>query len=37
MRPLHPDRIEMSINLKTARFMGIEIPKELENKADEVY
>ncbi len=37
MRPLHPDRIEMSLNLKTARFLGIEIPKDLENKADEIY
>ena len=37
MRPLHPDRIEMSVNLKTAKFLEIEIPKDLENKADEVY
>lgn len=37
MRPLHPDRIEMSVNLKTAKFLGIEIPKDLENKADEIY
>ncbi len=37
MKPLHPDRIEMSINLKTARFLGIEIPKAVETKADEVY
>ncbi|MCC2644077.1 MAG: uncharacterized protein K0S45_4490 [Nitrospira sp.] len=37
MKPLHPDRIETSINLKTAKFLGIDIPKELENKADEVY
>jgi putative ABC transport system substrate-binding protein len=37
LRPVHPDRIEMSVNLKTARFLGIEIPKDLQNKADEVY
>ncbi len=37
MRPLHPDRIEMSLNLKTARFLDIDIPRELESKADEVY
>jgi putative ABC transport system substrate-binding protein len=37
MRPLHPDRIEMSLNLKTAKFLGIDIPRELENKADEIY
>ena len=37
MRPLHPDRIEMSFNLKTAKFLGIDIPRELESKADEVY
>ena len=37
MKPLHPDRIETSLNLKTAKFLGIEIPKDLESKADEVY
>jgi ABC-type uncharacterized transport system, periplasmic component len=37
MKPLHPDRIETSINLKTAKFLGIDIPKDLESKADEVY
>ena len=37
MKPLHPDRIEMSLNLKTAKFLEIEIPKDLENKADELY
>lgn len=36
-KPLAPDRIETSINLKTAKFLGIDIPKELESKADEVY
>lgn len=37
MKPLHPDRIETSINLKTAKFLGIDIPKDFESKADEVY
>lgn len=37
LRPLHPDRIEMSLNLKTAKFLRIEIPRELESKADEIY
>jgi putative ABC transport system substrate-binding protein len=37
MKPLHPDRIETSMNLKTARFLGIDIPKTLEGKADELY
>lgn len=37
MKPLHPDRIETSLNLKTAKFLQIEIPKDLENRADEVY
>jgi putative ABC transport system substrate-binding protein len=37
LRPLHPDRIETSLNLKTAKFLGIEISKDLESKADEVY
>lgn len=37
MKPLHPERIEMSVNLKTARFLKIEIPKDLERMADEVF
>lgn len=37
MKPWHPDRIETSLNLKTARFLGIDIPRELEQKADELY
>ncbi len=36
-KPLPPDRIETSVNLKTAKFLGIEIPKDLERKADEIY
>lgn len=37
MKPWHPDRIETSLNLKTAKFLGIEIPREFEQKADELY
>jgi putative ABC transport system substrate-binding protein len=37
MKPLQPDRIETSMNLKTARFLQIDIPKDLESKADELY
>ncbi|HET6674913.1 MAG TPA: ABC transporter substrate binding protein, partial [Nitrospiraceae bacterium] len=37
LKPIPPDRIEMTLNLKTAKFLGIEIPKEMENRADELY
>jgi putative ABC transport system substrate-binding protein len=37
LKPLHPDRIEMTLNLKTAKYLGIEIPREMENRADELY
>jgi putative ABC transport system substrate-binding protein len=37
MRPLHPDRIDISLNLKTAKFLGIDIPKDFAEKADELY
>lgn len=37
MKPVHPERVEMSVNLKTARFLNIEIPKDLERMADEVF
>ena len=37
MKPMPPERIDLSLNLKTARFLGIEIPKDLENRADELY
>ncbi len=37
MKPWHPERIETSVNLKTAKFLGIDIPRELEQKADELY
>ena len=36
-KPLHPDRIEMSLNRKTAKFLDIEIPRDIEGKADELY
>lgn len=36
-KPLPPDRIEMSLNRKTAKFLEIEIPRDLEEKADELY
>ena len=36
-KPLPPDRIEMSLNRKTAKFLDIEIPRDLEEKADELY
>jgi putative ABC transport system substrate-binding protein len=37
VKPVHPDRIEMSLNLKTAKYLGIEVPKDMENRADELY
>jgi putative ABC transport system substrate-binding protein len=37
MKPVHPERIELSVNLKTGKFLKLEIPKELEHMADEVY
>jgi ABC-type uncharacterized transport system substrate-binding protein len=37
LKPIHPDRIEMTLNLKTAKFLGIDIPKDMENRADELY
>ncbi len=37
MKPWHPERIEISLNLKTAKFLGIDIPHDLEQKADELY
>ncbi len=37
VKPLHPDRIEVSMNRKTAKFLDIDIPKDLEAKADEIY
>ncbi len=36
-KPLPPDRIEMSLNRKTAKFLDIEIPRDLEEKADELF
>ena len=37
MKPWHPERIETSLNLKTAKFLGIEIPRDIEQQADELY
>ena len=37
LKPIPPDRIEMTLNLKSAKFLGIEIPKEMEARADELY
>jgi putative ABC transport system substrate-binding protein len=37
MKPVPPERIDLSLNLKTARFLGIDMPKDLENRADELY
>ncbi|WP_447603812.1 ABC transporter substrate-binding protein [Nitrospira sp. Nam80] len=37
LAPISPDRIEMTLNLKTAKFLGIDIPKEMETRADELY
>ncbi|HRC43425.1 MAG TPA: ABC transporter substrate-binding protein [Nitrospira sp.] len=36
-KPLHPDRIELSLNRKTAKFLDIEIPRDIEEKAVEIY
>ena len=32
-----PDRLRLALNLKTARYLGITIPPEVVNNADEVY
>lgn len=37
LKPVPADRIKMTLNMKTARFLGIEIPKDVENRADETY
>lgn len=37
VKPWQPERIETSLNLKTAKFLGIEIPRGLEQQADELY
>jgi putative ABC transport system substrate-binding protein len=37
LKSVPADRIKMAINLKTAKFLGIQVPKELENGADETY
>ena len=40
LRPLNPvpiERVKITVNLKTARFLGITVPKELTNLIDETY
>ena len=37
LKPVPPERIEMTLNLKTAKFLGINIPREMESRADELY
>jgi putative ABC transport system substrate-binding protein len=32
-----PDRLRLSLNLKTAKFLGITVPPDLVNRADDVY
>jgi putative ABC transport system substrate-binding protein len=31
------ERVKITVNLKTARFLGITVPKELTNLIDETY
>ena len=35
--PFPPDRVRLALNLKTARFLGITIPSEVVENADELY
>lgn len=37
LKAVPADRIKMALNVKTARFLGIDIPKEIEARADELY
>ncbi len=37
LKAVPADRIKIALNLKTARFLGINIPKEIEARADELY
>ncbi len=37
LKAVPAERIKMTLNLKTARFLGIDIPKEIEARADETY
>jgi hypothetical protein len=32
-----PDRFNLAINLKTARFLGIDIPPDVDKRAEERY
>lgn len=34
---VQPDRLRLSLNLKTAKFLGITVPPDLVNRADDVY
>jgi len=37
LKAVPADRIKMALNVKTAQFLGIDIPKEIEARADEIY
>ncbi len=37
LKAVPADRIKMALNLKAARFLGIDVPKEIEARADEIY
>ena len=37
LKPVHVQRIKITVNQKTARYLGIPIPKELESLIDETY
>ncbi|HXF91672.1 MAG TPA: ABC transporter substrate-binding protein [Nitrospiraceae bacterium] len=37
LKAVPADRVRMTLNLKTARFLGIDVPKEIEARADEIY
>lgn len=37
LKPVHVQRIRITVNQKTARYLGISIPKELEKLIDETY
>jgi putative ABC transport system substrate-binding protein len=37
LKPLHVERLKITVNLKTARFLGITFPKEVNGIIDEIY
>jgi putative ABC transport system substrate-binding protein len=37
MKPLPIERLKITVNLKTARFLGIEFPKEVHHLIDDTY